>query len=404
MLPQFCVLSRLARSWHPAGKTSPFPKVTEDVKGLFAASKQTMGILLAGTHPWTNSAFDSLVPRTLLPVGHRPLIWYGLAWMQREGIRDVAVCGNRETHLLKARLERHVPLGLIVSYHEDSMPRGAAGSARDAAWTSQADTFVVADGTVIPSVNLHELLTRHHGSGASVTVVVHAESEDNGSRPRRSPSGIYVFSRRALEKVPARGFCDIKEELIPRLYDAGERVLPYDATEETPRVLDSATYMAVNEWMIERLVRNCENRESYIRVADALVHRDAFVADDAALIGPMMIEPGARVLSGAIIIGPSSIGRDATIEAGGVVLRSAVWRRSTIGEGSTIDRCVVADDAVISAGTRACQRFVTAEFDVNFDWVETQAVQKAKAPVVGVGSKLGRLVFGASAPRSAAAQ
>jgi NDP-sugar pyrophosphorylase family protein len=370
-----------------------------------AGSSQTMGILLAGAHPWTNSAFDSLSPRTLLPVAHRPLIWYGLAWMQREGVSEVAVCGNRETQLLKSRLARHVPTGLIVSYHEDPMPRGAAGSARDAAASSDADTFVVADGTLIPNVNLHELLARHDASGACVTVVVHSERGHAGDGARRAPSGIYVFSRRAFDAVPSRGFCDIKEELIPRLHAAGERILAYDAAEETPRVLDSATYMAVNEWIVERLVKSGEGQDGYVRVVDALVHREAFVADDATLIGPVLIGPGARILSKAVVIGPTSVGRDATIESGSVVSRSAIWRRSIVAEGAIADRCVVADDAIVEAGTQTVQCVVAPgrEAALDIDWGEAPAVLDVKEPVLGFGTRLGRLVFGAW-PRSAAAQ
>jgi len=365
-----------------------------------------MGILLAGSHPWTNSAFDSLLPRTLLPVGHRPLISYGLAWMHREGIRDVAVCGNRETRLLNERLERHVPRGLTVSYHEDPMPRGAAGSARDAAATSQADTFVIADATLIPNIDLHELLSKHHETGACVTVVVHSDSVNPGCVARRAPSGIYVFSRRALDTVPARGFCDIKEELIPRLHAAGERILAFDAGEEMPRVLDVSTYLAANEWMVERLVSNNEVRDGYVKTGEALVHRDAFVADDAALIGPVLVEAGARILSNAVVVGPTSIGRDATIESGVVVSRSVIWRRSTIANGATVDRCVVADDGVIEAGTQTFQRIVTAELEseLAIDWVEAEAVLRPKEPVLGLAARFGRFVFGTSSPRSAAAQ
>ena len=127
---------------------------------------QTAGILLAGTHPWTRSAFDSCLPRTLLPVAHRPLISYGLSWLHRQGIRDVAVCGNRESRLLQSRLAPHVPPGMIVSYHEDRMPRGAAGSARDAALATDAHTFVVADGTSIPDVDLSDVLLKHHTSAS----------------------------------------------------------------------------------------------------------------------------------------------------------------------------------------------------------------------------------------------
>ncbi len=363
-----------------------------------------MGILLAGTHPWTNSAFDSLVPRTLLPVGHRPLIWYGLAWMHREGIGEVAVCGNRETRLLRSRLGRHVPRGLSVSYHEDPMPRGAAGSARDAAFSSQASTFVVADGTMIPSVNIADLLARHHVADACLTVVVHVEPAHNGVARRCAPTGIYVFSRRAFDAVPARGFCDIKEELIPRLYAAGERVIAYEAAEEAPRVLDSATYMAVNEWIVERFVGSPEAPGEYVRIAEALVHRDARVAEDAALIGPVLVEAGARVLPGAVVIGPSSIGRDATIESGGVVSRSAVWRRSTVGRHATADRCVVADGAVVEAGTHAFQTVVTpaSEPQEQWDWAEARTARRASDASLGVAARLGRFVFGHSWARSAA--
>ena len=62
----------------------------------------------------------------------------------------------------------------------------------------------------------------------------------------------------------------------------------------------------------------------------------------------------------------------------------AVWRRSTVGEGSTVDRCVIADAAIIGAGVHACQTIVTSEFDLGFDWVENQAVVEAKRPVITV--------------------
>lgn len=368
-------------------------------------SSQTTGIILAGTHPWTNSAFDSL-PRTLLPVAHRPLIWYALSWLHREGIGEVAVCGNRETRVLQSRLGRHVPHGMRVSYHEDPMPRGAAGSARDAAVATEAQTFVVVEGTAIPNVDLSDLLLKHRTSGACVTVVIHAEARRNGNPALHAPSGIYVFERRALDEVPTHGFCDIKEKLIPQLYAAGECIIPYEAATATPRVLDAATYMAANEWMVEHLVRNGEERDGYVRSANGLVHRDAFIAGDAAIVGPVLVGPGARVLSGAVVVGPTSIGREATIECGAMVSRSAVWRRSFIGEYATADRCIVADDAVIEAGARAFQGVVIADrrFDSATDWVAQQSLPAPKRPALEVGVRLGRLVFGPSWSRSPVAQ
>ncbi len=313
---------------------------------------KTAGIVLVGTHPWTNTAFDRLPPRPLLPVGHRPLLSYSLSWLRDGGIDSAAVCANRETQVLESRLHRHVPLGLAVSYHEDVMPRGTAGAVRDAADASDADLFVVTDGTAVPSIDLASVLAAHHARGAAVTVVSHAEPLRNGKPAFQVPSGIYVFDRRALAQVPARGFCDIKENLIPQLHRAGERVCAYTAEHPSPRVLDSASYRAVNEWMVEHLVATRVVPEGYVWSDGCLVHRDAAIARTAALIGPVLVGPGASIGQGAVIVGPTSIGREAVIGAQVLLSRSAVWRRSVVQDGAVADRCILADDSVISAGTR----------------------------------------------------
>jgi NDP-sugar pyrophosphorylase family protein len=290
---------------------------------------------------------------------------------------------------------------MTVSYHEDPMPRGAAGSARDAAAASRARTFVVADGTTIPNIDLDSLLLKHRTSGACVTVAVYSEAR----RGHGEPCGTYVFDRRALDEVPAHGFCDIKEELIPQLYRAGERIVAFETAAPTPRVLDASTYMAVNEWLIEDLVRNGEEFDGYVRLGTGLVHRDAFIAGDAAIVGPVLVGPGARVLSGAVLLGPTSIGREATVERGGMVSRSAVWRRSTIGAEATADRCIVADDAVIERGSQILRGVVVADrrSDADVDWVAQQSLPRAlRSPAAELGARLGR-VFGATWSRSPAA-
>ncbi len=136
---------------------------------------QTAGLVLVGAHRWTNSAFDSLLPRPLLPVSNRPLLSYALSWLHQGGIGHAAVCGNRDSRTLRAHLDGQLPLGMAITYREDRQPRGAAGSARDAAMASSAETFVVAEGNAIPNVDLESLLAHHHASGASVTAVVHPE-------------------------------------------------------------------------------------------------------------------------------------------------------------------------------------------------------------------------------------
>jgi NDP-sugar pyrophosphorylase family protein len=348
---------------------------------------QTAGIVLVGAHRWTNSAFDALLPRPLLPVGNRPLVSYALAWLNQRGIGHAVVCGNRDSRTLRAHLEGQLPLGLTVTYQEDRMPRGAAGSARDAVKSTPAETFVVSDGNAIPTVDLESLLAHHHASGACVTVVVHDEDARSSNQ---IPSGIYVFSRRAFDFVPEQGYCDIKESLIPALHRAGERVVAYEAASATPRVLDSFTYMAVNEWMAESIVAG--EHADYARRGQALVHREAFVAADASLVGAVLVAPGATIMSGAVVLGPTTVGRDARIEEGAFVSRSAIWRRAVVGRESTVERCIVADDARVAAGSNTLRGIVSPTASGGA-WAP---VRRHLSAVAGfsLGHRLARVLFG----------
>jgi NDP-sugar pyrophosphorylase family protein len=311
------------------------------------------GVVLAGTHPWTNSTFDRLLPRTLLPVAHRPLLSYALSWLHDGGIADIAVCANRETRALRIEVPRHAPAGVTIRYVEDVMPRGAAGAVRDAADGVTGNVFVVVDGTVVPTICLSDLLRAHESSGAAATIVVHEESGSTGNACLQVPSGVYVFSRRALERVPVRGFFDIKEHLIPGLHKSGELVAAFTAPSASPRVLDAATYLALNEWTVERIASmngglpGC--LDGYLKRGSCVVHNDALIADDSSLIGPVLVGPGVRIMSGAVVVGPASIGREVVIGRGALLSRSTIWRRSVIGEHAVADRCLMTDDTVLDS-------------------------------------------------------
>jgi NDP-sugar pyrophosphorylase family protein len=367
--------------------------------------EHTTGIVLVGTHPWTATAFDRLPPRALLPVAQRPLISYALSWLRDGGIVRAAVCANRETQMLESRLHRHVPAGLRVSYHEDPMPRGAAGAVRDAADACDADVFVVTDGTSIPNVDFADLLAAHHASGAVVTVVSHTEPGRNGKAPLVVPTGIYVFNRSALALVPEKGFCDIKENLIPQLHRLQQRVCVYKAEDPSPRALDATSYRAVNEWMVEHLVANRTVPEGYVLSGTTLIHRDAVVARDVTFVGPVMVGPGARIASRAVIVGPTTIGRDVVIGSDVLLSRSAVWRRCVLREQSVADGCIIADDTVVSAGSQAYREVKTPPARAASHAAQSRAREVRNSGSVDILRRMGRAVLGSTMwSRSPAAQ
>ena len=297
------------------------------------------GIVVAGAYPAGRSALDALVPRPLLPVAQQPLVSYALRWMRRGGLQRATICANSAARSMRTRLDVGA-LGIRLDYLEDWSPRGAAGCVRDAGSKSDASTFVVADGTAVPVADATALLDEHHSLEAVLTVVVGADATG-----RLCPSGVYVFDRRAFDYIPEDGFQDIKERLIPRLYEAGEHVATHVAGSLAPRVLSTDSYLALDQWAVARTAQDPDLTQGFRICGEAVVHDSAWVDPSARLLGPMLLGPGVSVQAGATLVGPLSIGPRTSVGRGAVVSRSVVWSGCVVGEEALVDRCMLADGA-----------------------------------------------------------
>ena len=307
------------------------------------ATGSVAGVILAGTHHWTGSPFEELKPRPLLPVAQTPLIDYVLSWLHDGGVERATICANGSTGAIQAAIRDGRALGVSVQYLEDLSPRGAAGCVKDAAARSQAQTFVVADGSSIPVLDLRALLDSHRTSGAALTIVAQRRDATSAGGAQLQPADIYVFDRDVLDLVPSTSFQDIKESLIPTLYKLGRRINLFPVDEISPRVLNADTYLAANHWMIARL----SERQS----TDLIAHPTAWIDPGAMIIGPVVLGPSVKVHSGAAILGPATIGAGTTIGAGAVVCRSVVWNNCVIGENSVVDNSLLTDDARVAPNT-----------------------------------------------------
>ena len=201
---------------------------------------------------------------------------------------------------------------------------------------------MVADGTSVPVVDIDELLEAHRSAGAAITVVVGADPAG-----RLRPSGVYVFDRRSFDFIPADGFQDIKEKLIPRLYGAGEHVSTHMARAVAPRVVNTDTYLALNQWAVERAPRHLDPADGFRVSGETVAHESATVDPGARLLGPVLLGPRVSVQAGATLVGPVTLGPGTTVGRGAVVSRSVVWSGCVVGEGAFVDRCMMADGSTI---------------------------------------------------------
>ncbi len=310
------------------------------------------GIVLAGSHHWGDGVFERVLRGPLLPVAHTPLIHYPLHWLRDAGIRSAVLCANSATPSLRNALGDGTSMELALEYFEDHEPRGPAGCARDAMAMSSAQTFVVIEGTIVPTLDFAAMLTAHRNSGAAATVVVEFDRRRRGmaSGIRRQPAGIYVFERQALNRVAEHGYQDIKEGLLGKLNASGEHVAMHEVSGLSAKVLDYSSYAAVSRWLVASSIDRPSFLSHYDRVGEGLHHPTAVVHPTARLIGPVLLGEGARIEENAVIVGPASIGVRTIVGARALVSRSFVWDECVIGDEAMVDSSVLADRCVVPPG------------------------------------------------------
>lgn len=309
------------------------------------------GVVLAGAYLTGRSLFERLRPRPLLPVAQRPIISYALRWLSDAGVAGVTVCLNGASGGVRRAVEAETDLHCAVDFREDATPRGTAGIARDAAHVTSAKTFLVVNATAMPEIEPQALMAFHRANGATVTVLGRREPGPAAAGSGLSPVGVYVFDRRALGYVPAQGFQDIKETLLPRLHGTGEDIVTFETEGPGIRVVDTETYLTANERLIPRAVEG-DVPAGFFRCGQGLVHASARVSPRARLVGPVILGPGASIEAGATVVGPTAIGTGSGVGPSAVVSRSVLWDACAVGAGALVDRCLVADGGLVPEGAQ----------------------------------------------------
>ncbi len=316
------------------------------------AMTDVMGVILAGTHAWGACQLERIGPRVLSSIANRPLIIHLLNWFADSGVRRVSICGNSDTDAVRRSLtngtaSRYIPRALKIDYYEDLAPRGPAGCIRDAGCAGRGDSLVVVDGSIIPQMTIQHLMEGHARTGAALTVVVsNGDDETASNGDGLTPTGIYAMDRRVMEFIPALGYQDIKETLIPQLHKAGVATMPLMDARPTPRVNGVDSCLAVNAWFLIGMMNDSAGFMSrygcdYDFSGECRVHKSASVDSTAKLVGPILIDEGACIGANVTIIGPTSVGARSQIHESAVVCRSAIWDDCVIGRGASLDRCIV---------------------------------------------------------------
>jgi NDP-sugar pyrophosphorylase family protein len=178
-----------------------------------------------------------------MPIGDKPILEILLRQMKRAGIHDVTLTVGHLADLMKLFFQDGSRLGMNISYSYESKPLGTSGPIANVPGLD--DTFLVANGDVLMTLDLKDLVRYHKEQGAIATLASHKRKVDinlgvievnkanqiTGYREKPSMEylvsmGIYVFEPRVLQYIPKDEYLDLPD-LVLKLIAAGEKVSGY---------------------------------------------------------------------------------------------------------------------------------------------------------------------------------
>jgi len=201
-------------------------------------------VILAGGKGARLAPYTKILPKPLMPIGDLPILEVLLRQMRRAGITEAILTVGHLAELLRAFFQSGERLGIKIDYSFEDRPLGTAGPLSLIA-SRLTETFLVANGDVLTTLDLRELVEAHRRSCAIATIATHPRKVNidlgvlqfNGTDELtgyiEKPTfdffvsmGIYVFEPGVLGYIPYQQYLDFPD-LVLKMIGNGERVMGY---------------------------------------------------------------------------------------------------------------------------------------------------------------------------------
>jgi len=206
-------------------------------------------------------------PKPLAEIQGRPLLEWQLECCRRNGITEIVLITGHAGEKIQQVLGDGSRLGVHLEYLHEKQLLGTGGGLR-ALYEIVEEPFLVIYGDVFFDMDLGALLRFHQQRQPEATVVVHAiehpheadivESSDDRIvcfhgkgrapecwLPNRVNAGIFVVSRRLLERIPAGQPCDLGRDVLPGALLDGANLCAYFTREYLRDMGTPSRYAAV---------------------------------------------------------------------------------------------------------------------------------------------------------------
>jgi mannose-1-phosphate guanylyltransferase / phosphomannomutase len=192
------------------------------------------------------------LPKALLPIAGKPVIFRQLDLLKRYGIREVAVMAGYLADILRDGISGYAEEnGIKLTFFNEKKPLGSAGCFVPAQDFLSGDDFLVLYCDMMVEMNLPRLVHFHQKSNAVATVVAHPNDHPHESDlleldadgriltilPRKIrqsgyyrnnvPASVYCFSPEIFNYIETDSKQDFTNDILPRAIAVGAPIYAY---------------------------------------------------------------------------------------------------------------------------------------------------------------------------------
>ena len=322
--------------------------------------KNTKAIIFSGNENFGRCPLASRLPMALWPVFDKPAIEHLLLRLSNYGVKQTVICSNCDDTTVKNAVDVSSYHNMDLKFSESSLPAGTAGCIRDAVDGDCNSLLLILPASMVNVPDIEMLIEAHYRGQRELTVVLNPAGENN--RPNGESAGIYICEPTVLEYIPAEGYYDIKESLIPAILRAGKNIYAARLSAPAGNFRNYSEYLSANFYRLENTRKADFNLPVFKQdnLQTLWTSSSSRIDASAKIYGPVVIMEGARVSDGAIVFGPTIIGRNAEIGPNSLIVNSVLWDNSQVGSDCKVERCVIDSQSFVRAGSILQEKAVVA--------------------------------------------
>lgn len=310
-------------------------------------------------------------PKTMIPVANKPILFYGIEKLAKEGIREIGIVihPSQKAMIYEAAGDGE-KFGVALTYLYQNEPKGIADAVAVAEAFIQESDFVLMLGDNLVKEPLGPLMDQllladacillaeaDHPEQYGVAEIVGGEIISLDEKPEHPKSnlvviGVYAFKSKIFEHIrnlttSIRGELEITDA-IQRLIDRKGKVSYVITSQSVSDVGNTDRWLEANTWMMDEV---CQGKN--------------VISPDASLLNctlhePVIIGPGCRMVNSTIgpyvsVMAGSSI-EDCRIEHS-IVLEDVTLR----GIKQVVSGSILGNKVSITGGTAAKGRYILGD-------------------------------------------